>query len=233
LLEVKSVDVHYGRAQALWDVSFRVEEGEILTIIGSNGAGKSTTLKTITGLLNPTSGSIEFMGEKISELPPHEIVQRGISMIPEGRRVFPDLTVAENLKIGGYVRRNERKKNVPWVYELFPRLAERATQLAGTLSGGERQMLAVGRGLVSNPKLILFDEPSLGLAPMLVVQVFETVKRINEGGTTILLVEQNVRDSLEIADKAILLENGRVVLSGEGRELLGNEHVEKSYMGIL
>jgi branched-chain amino acid transport system ATP-binding protein len=225
--------VHYGRAQALWDVSFRVEEGEILTIIGSNGAGKSTTLKTITGLLNPTSGSIEFMGEKISELPPHEIVHRGISMIPEGRRVFPDLTVAENLKIGGYVRKNERKKNIPWVYELFPRLAERATQLAGTLSGGERQMLAVGRGLVSNPKLILLDEPSLGLAPMLVVQVFETVKRINEGGTTILLVEQNVRDSLEIAGKAILLENGRVVLSGEGKELLGNEHVEKSYMGIL
>jgi len=234
MLEIEGVNVFYGDIQALWDVSFRVNEGELVVIVGSNGAGKTTTLKTISGLLSPASGKINFLGERIDKASPHHIVELGIAHIPEGRRLFPYMTVLENLEMGAYTRRAREKRGetLEWVYELFPILAERKDQLAGTLSGGEQQMLAIGRGLMSRPKLLMLDEPSLGLAPMLVLSVFETVRQINEQGVTVMLVEQNVRHALELADRAYVLENGRITLQGTGKELLENEYVKEAYLGL-
>ncbi|MEM3702887.1 MAG: ABC transporter ATP-binding protein [Candidatus Bathyarchaeia archaeon] len=234
MLKVKNIDAFYENVQALWNVSFEVKKGEIVAIVGSNGAGKTTILRTISGLLHPNSGTIEFLGERIDNLPPHVIIQRGIAHIPEGRELFPFLTVLENLKIGSYVReaRVRRGETLEWVFQLFPRLEERRSQLAGTLSGGEMQMLAIARGLMSRPKLLMLDEPSLGLAPKLVMTVFETVERLHDEGITILIVEQNVRHTLEIADRAYVLETGHVVLQGTGKELLNNPHVKKAYLGL-
>jgi len=234
MLEVKRINVYYGDLQALWDVSFEVNKGEIVTIVGSNGAGKTTTLRTISGLLRPKPGEISFMGERIDRLPPHKIVEKGIAHIPEGRRLFPYMTVLENLELGAYTREAREKKDdtLEWVYQLFPKLKERRSQLAGTLSGGEQQMLAIGRALMSRPKLLMSDEPSLGLAPKLVLLVFEMLKKINEEGITILLVEQNVRHALELADRGYVLETGKIVLEGDSRELLANEHVKKAYLGM-
>jgi branched-chain amino acid transport system ATP-binding protein len=234
MLIVDKIDVFYGDLQALWNVSFTVEEGEITVIVGSNGAGKTTTLKTISGLLRPTSGSISFLGERIDRMPPHSIVELGISQIPEGRRLFPNMTVLENLKVGAYALKAWEKKDetMEWIFQLFPVLKERKNQLAGTLSGGEQQMLAIGRGLMSKPKLLMLDEPSLGLAPKLVLSTFNIIKQINKEGITILLVEQNVRQALELADKSYVLETGKLTLKGEGKELLKNEYIKKAYLGI-
>ena len=235
MLKVEGIDVYYGNVQALWRVSLEVNEGEIVSVIGANGAGKSTTLKTISGLLHPTSGGIKFFGEKIDSLTPDQIVERGIAHIPEGRRLFPYLTVTENLKLGAYVSgaREKARESIQWVYELFPILRERKNQLAGTLSGGEQQMLAIARGLMSRPKLLMLDEPSLGLAPKLVLQVFNIVKKLNkEEGVTILLVEQNVHHALRMADRAYVLETGRITMEGTGKELLNDAYVKKAYLGL-
>jgi len=234
MLEVDNINVFYGDLQALWDVSFRINDGEIVVIAGSNGAGKTTILKTISGLLHPKSGTINLVGRKIDKNPPHSIVDLGVAHIPEGRRLFPYMTVLENLEIGAYTRRAREKKNetLEWVYQLFPILKERKNQLAGTLSGGERQMLAVGRGLMSRPKLLMLDEPSLGLAPKLVLTVFDIVKKINKEGVTILLVEQNVRHALEIANRAYVLETGKITLEGKGKKLLASDYVKKAFLGL-
>jgi branched-chain amino acid transport system ATP-binding protein len=234
MLEVNKINVFYGDVQALWDVTFKVDKGEIVTIVGANGAGKSTTLKTIGGVLRPRPGEITFLGKRIDALPAHKIVEEGIAHIMEGRRLFPYMTVQENLELGAYNSRAwmKRKETLEWVHELFPILKERKDQLAGTLSGGEQQMLAIGRGLMSMPKLLMLDEPSLGLAPKLVMQVFDIVKKINEEGVTILLVEQNVQHALTLADRGYVLENGRIVMEGTGEELLKNPHVKKAYLGI-
>jgi branched-chain amino acid transport system ATP-binding protein len=233
LLEVSHIDAFHGSFQALWDVSLSVKPGEIVAIIGANGSGKSTLLDTISGLVHPVRGSIEFEGKNISTYEPFQIVDLGISQTPEGRRIFPDLTVLENLKIGSYNRRarSERAQNLQKVYQLFPLLEERKTQLAKTLSGGEQQMLALGRGLMSNPKLMLLDEISLGLAPLLVNELYRVLREIREKGITILFVEQNVRRSLIEADKAYIMEAGRVVLSGTVAELREEEKVKKAYFG--
>jgi len=234
LLTVDKINVFYGDAQALWNVGFKVDKGEIVTIVGSNGAGKTTTLKAISGLLHPNSGVINFLGSRIDNLLPHHIIDLGIAQIPEGRRLFPYMNVLENLEMGAYTRRAREKKKdtLEWVYQLFPILKERKNQLAGTLSGGEQQMLAIGRGLMSRPQLLMLDEPSLGLAPKLVLTVFETVKKINEEGVTVLLVEQNVRHALELANRGYTLETGRIVLEGEGKKLIANEHIKKTYLGL-
>lgn len=234
MLAVNNVNVSYGSLQVLWDVSFRVEKGEIVAIVGSNGAGKTTTLKTISGLLHPTSGSISFLGKRIDKMPPHQIVELGISHIPEGRRLFPNMTVLDNLRVGAYTPMAWKKKEetMEWVFQIFPVLKERKHQLAGTLSGGEQQMLAIARGLMSRPKLLMLDEPSLGLAPRIVLLVFDVIKQINNEGITILLVEQNVRQALELANRGYVMENGRIILEGEGIELLNNKHVKKAYLGI-
>jgi len=234
LVKVDNVSTYYEDLQALYNVSFKVEEGEIVSIIGPNGAGKSTILNTISGVFPPSSGTIEFLGKRIENFPPHRIVEMGIVQIPEARRLFPYMSVLENLELGAYTRRAREKKedSLRMVFDLFPILDERKSQLAGTLSGGEQQMLAIARGMMARPKLLMLDEPSLGLAPKLVRQVFEVVKQINEEGITILLVEQNVFHSLSIADRGYVLENGRVVLEGKGEELLGNEHVKRAYLGI-
>jgi len=234
LLSVDKINVFYGDLQALWEVSFNVEKGEIVTIVGSNGAGKSTTLRTISGLLRPRTGSIQFLGETLEKIPPHGIVKLGVAHIPEGRRLFPLYSVMENLKMGAYTRKQIEKKDetLEWVFKLFPILKERRNQAAGTLSGGEQQMLAIGRGLMSRPKLLMLDEPSLGLAPKLVLTLFDLVRKINEEGITVLLVEQNVRHALHLAHRAYVLETGRVVLEGEGDELMDNEHVKKAYLGM-
>jgi branched-chain amino acid transport system ATP-binding protein len=233
LLKVSHIDVFHGSFQALWDVSLSVKSGEIVAIIGANGSGKSTLLDTISGLVHPAKGSIEFEGKNISALEPFQIVQLGISQTPEGRGIFPDLTVLENLKIGSYNRkaRSERAQNLQRVYQLFPLLEERKNQLAKTLSGGEQQMLALGRGLMSNPKLMLLDEISLGLAPLLVNELYRALKDIRERGMTILFVEQNVRRSLIEADKAYIMEAGRVVLSGNVEDLREEEKVKRAYFG--
>ena len=233
LLKVSHIDAFHGSFQALWDVSLSVKPGEIVAIIGANGSGKSTLLDTISGLVHPVKGSIEFEGKNISTLEPFQIVDLGISQTPEGRRIFPDLTVLENLKIGSYNRRarSERAQNFQKVYQLFPLLEERKTQLAKTLSGGEQQMLALGRGLMSNPKLMLLDEISLGLAPLLVNELYRVLREIRERGITILFVEQNVRRSLIEADKAYIMEAGRVVLSGNVEDLREEEKVKKAYFG--
>jgi len=235
MLEVDGIDVYYGDLQALWDVSVTVEGKELAVICGSNGSGKSTLLKTVAGILKPKRGSIKFLDKKIDGIPPYTNVGQGISLVPEGARVFPYTTVLDNLKLGAYtVKEKERiKESLKFVYEIFPVLREREKQLAGTLSGGERQMLAIGRALMSEPKLLLLDEPSAGLAPLLSANVFEVIKEINEGkGTSILLSEQNLHQALKLADRAYVLETGRVVLTGTGEEVLNNDMVKKAYLGL-
>jgi branched-chain amino acid transport system ATP-binding protein len=234
MLEVVGINVFYGEAQALWDVTLSVQTGEIATLVGSNGAGKSTTLRAISGLVPPRTGEIRFEGTRIDRTPAHRIVELGIAQIPEGRRLWPGLTVRDNLDLGAYASaaRAAKKDTLDWVFHLFPRLKERQNQLAGTLSGGEQQMLAIGRGLLSKPKLLMLDEPSLGLAPVLVDEVFATIQEINRQGVTILLVEQNVNHALAISDHGYVLETGRVALAGSGSDLLADEHVKTAYLGF-
>lgn len=231
---MKNINVYYGKLQVLWDVSFKVEEGEIVSLVGSNGAGKTTTLRTISGLLHPPTGTIEFLGERIDRLPSHKIVAKGVAHVPEGRGIFSHLTVTENLKIGAYTSNAWKKKEetVKFVHELFPILEERKNQIAGTLSGGERQMLAIARALMSKPKLLMLDEPSLGLAPKIVMQIFDLLKKVSKEGITILLVEQNVWQALELANRSYVLETGRVTLEGTGKGLLENDQVKKAYLGL-
>ena len=233
MLKIENLQVNYGGIQALRGISLEVPDGKIVTLIGANGAGKSTTLRTITGLVKAASGSIQWNGEELLGKSIDKIVTSGIAMSPEGRRVFPDMTVLENLKIGAYLRKDkaEIEKDIQWVYSLFPRLEERSWQLAGTLSGGEQQMLAVGRALMSRPKLLLLDEPSLGLAPLVVQDIFSIIREINRQGVTVLLIEQNANMALKIADYAYVLETGNITLTGTGAELLTNEHVREAYLG--
>jgi branched-chain amino acid transport system ATP-binding protein len=234
MLEAKNIDAFYGKSQALWDVSVGVKEAEIVALVGANGAGKTTLLKIISGLLRPASGNVEYLGQRIDGLAPHSIVEMGISHIPEGRRLFSQMSVAENLEMGAYLGEawKHREETLRRVYELFPILQERRGQLANTLSGGEQQMVAMGRGLMSRPKLCLFDEPSYGLAPLLVTEIFRIIQELRDQGMTILLVEQNVRQSLEIADRACVLENGRIALQGQCEALLEEELVRKAYLGL-
>ena len=231
ILSVKDLQVNYGGIEAVKGISFDVHEGEIVTLIGANGAGKSTTLKAVAGLVKPKSGSIELRGENIVGVDTTDIVSKGITLVPEGRRVFADLTVLENIKIGAYLRKDDLSEDIKWIYELFPRLKERSWQLAGTLSGGEQQMLAVARALMSRPKLIMMDEPSLGLAPIIVKGIFDIIKEINRQGTTVLLIEQNANMALKNADYGYVLETGRITISGKGSDLLANEDVKKAYLG--
>lgn len=234
MLQVDEIDVYYGRLQALYGVSLSIEEKMIVSIVGSNGAGKTTAINAISGILRCSSGKIEFLGKRIDRLPPHQVVEEGIVQIPEGRQLFPRMNILENLEMGAYIRqaRARIKDNLRTVSELFPILDERKQQMAGSLSGGEQQMLAIGRALMSCPKLLMLDEPSIGLAPMMVKQIFETVENINRYGTTILLVEQNVFNSLSISNRGYVLENGEIVMEGEGKEILGNERIKESYLGI-
>jgi len=234
MLEVNKINAFYGDAQALWDLSFNVDEGEVITIVGSNGAGKTTTLRAVAGVLHPRSGGITFLGKRIDAVPVHKIVEEGIAHIMEGRKLFSYMTVRENLELGAYTPRawKRREKTLEWVHELFPILKEREKQLAGTLSGGEQQMLAIGRGLMSMPKLLMLDEPSLGLAPKLVLLVFDIIRRINKEGVTVLLVEQNVHHALTLANRGYVLETGRITLEGKGKELLENPLVKKAYLGM-
>jgi len=233
-LEVKNLNVAYGKIQVLWDVSFKVYKGEIVALVGSNGAGKTTTLKTIMGLIKPLSGSITFEGKRIDGKPTTEIVRMGITMVPEGRQLFPELSVYENLLAGAYLIKDkeEIRRRLEFVYNIFPVLEERRKQKAGTLSGGEQQMLAIGRALMSKPKLLMFDEPSLGLMPKLVDTILDTIASLKREGITILLVEQNVRAALEISDRGYVMENGRIVLEGKSDELLESERVKKAYLAI-
>ena len=231
MLKVENLVVHYGGIQAVRGISFEVPDKSIVTLIGSNGAGKSTTLRTITGLVKPTSGKVLFQGEDITGKSTESIVGMGITMTPEGRRIFPNLTVLENIKVGAYLRKDDLKKDIEWVYSLFPRLEERNWQMAGTLSGGEQQMLCVARALMSRPKLLMMDEPSLGLAPLIVADIFSIIRKINEAGVTILLVEQNANLALQTADTGYVIETGAITLTGPGRELLTNDAVKKAYLG--
>ena len=232
LLDVNNINVYYGAIHAIKGISFQVDEGEIVTLIGANGAGKTTTLDTIAGLLRSKTGEISFQGQRIDHLPAHAIVKNGLALVPEGRRVFAQMTVEENLEMGAFTRdKGEVPASLEKVYELFPRLQERRRQVAGTLSGGEQQMLAMGRALMSTPKLMMLDEPSMGLAPILVEQVFEIIASLHKAGTTILLVEQNAQMALSIADRAYVLENGQITLSGTGAELAQSEQVRKAYLG--
>jgi len=234
MLRIKDIDVFYGDVQVLWGVSLEVNKGEILALLGANGAGKSTTIKTISCLLRPRRGGLWFEDQDLVNFPPHRVITLGIMHVPEGRRLFPQMTVEENLLLGSLhgEAKTKRAQTLKQVYEIFPRLKERRTQLAGTLSGGEQQMLALGRGLMSLPKLMMLDEPSLGLAPIVVRSIFEIVQRINKEGVTVLLVEQNVKQSLNICNRAYVLENGRVVLTGTGKDLLDNAHIKEAYLGI-
>jgi branched-chain amino acid transport system ATP-binding protein len=234
LLEVNNLNVYYGAIHALQGISFTVEEGEIVTLIGANGAGKSTTLRTISGLLHPRSGSILFKGKEITSTPAEQIVRLGISQVPEGRKIFAPLTVKENLEMGAYTRKDpvEIQQSMERVFASFPRLKERISQLGGTLSGGEQQMLATGRGMMSRPSLLLLDEPSMGLSPILVEEIFNIIKGINSRGTSILLVEQNALMALSVAKRAYVLETGRIVLSGDAKEVANNPQVKASYLGI-
>ena len=233
MLKIENLCVNYGGIRALDGISMEVEDGKIVTLIGANGAGKSTTLRSITGLVRASSGSVQWDGEELLGKPIDAIVKAGIALVPEGRRVFSDLTVLENLKIGAYLRddKEQIEKDIQWVYSLFPRLEERNWQFAGTLSGGEQQMLAVGRALMSKPKLIMMDEPSLGLAPLVVQDIFKIIRTINEQGVTVLLIEQNANMALKIADKAYVLETGRITMEGTGRQLLEDERVKEAYLG--
>ncbi len=232
MLKVNEINVYYGAIHAIKGVSFEVNGGEVVTLIGANGAGKSTILNTVCGLLRSRTGSIEFLDKNLANVPAHKIVELGLAHVPEGRRVFQQMTVEENLEMGAYTQsRSSVDPNLERVYDQFPRLKERRKQVAGTLSGGEQQMLAMGRGLMSNPKLLMLDEPSMGLAPILVEQIFEIIKRLHKAGTTILLVEQNARMALSVADRGYVLETGKIVATGTGEELLRDEAVKKAYLG--
>jgi len=233
MLEIKNLHVKYGNIEAIHGIDIKIDKGEIVTILGANGAGKSTTLMTISGLIKPSEGSIIFEGEDITQVPANKIVEMGISQVPEGRRLFGTLTVEENLELGAFTIKDKKtiEKNKEWSYSLFPRLKERRKQLAGTLSGGEQQMLAIARGLMSNPRLLLMDEPSLGLAPILVKSIFETIKTINESGVTVLLVEQNAKAALKLANRGYVMEVGNIVLEDESSNLLTNPQVRKAYLG--
>ena len=231
MLEIKDLNVSYGGIKAVKDISFVVPKGEVVTLIGANGAGKSSTLRSNVGLVKPESGSILFEGSELAGLSTDQIVSRGITLVPEGRRVFPDMTVLENLKIGAYMRKDSLEEDLKWVHDLFPRLKERSWQLAGTLSGGEQQMLAIGRALMSKPDLIMMDEPSLGLAPLIVQSVFDIIREINRQGVTILLVEQNANMALKAANLGYVMETGRITMTGTGAELLENEEVKSAYLG--
>ncbi len=234
LLKISGLEASYGELKVLWGIDLEVGKGEVVAVVGPNGAGKTTLLRTIVGLLREDKGDIIFEGERINELPAYERVRKGISLVPEGGELFPYMTVQENLDIGAYLPEARKKyhENLEFVFTLFPRLKERRNQLAGTLSGGERQMLAIARALMSSPKLLMFDEPSLGLAPNLAVNVLKTIRELNKEGYTILLVEQNVKLALEISNRGYVIENGRIVLSDESKKLLGNPHVRKAYLGI-
>ena len=233
MLKIENLHVHYGGIHALRGINMEVEEGQIISLIGANGAGKSTTLKSIMGLVNKTDGRVEFNGKDITKMQTRDIVKEGIVLCPEGRRVFPDLTVEENLVMGSYLRKDKEgiKKDKDWVYELFPRMKEREWQLAGTLSGGEQQMLAVGRALMAKPKLLMLDEPSLGLAPLVIKDIFSIIKEIKESGVNVLLIEQNAKAALEISNFAYVIETGVVTMSGAGKDLLNDDRVRKAYLG--
>ncbi len=232
ILKVEGINVYYGAIHAIKDISFHVNEGEIVTLIGANGAGKTTTLQTISGLLRSKTGSILFRNQEISSIPPHKLVGQGLAQVPEGRRVFLQMSVQENLEMGAYTQSPAGvPQDLEMVYELFPRLKERRTQVAGTLSGGEQQMLAMGRALMSHPKLLMLDEPSMGLAPLLVEQIFEIIQNLHKAGTTILLVEQNAQAALSVADRGYVLETGKIVTTGTGAELLSSPAIKKAYLG--
>ncbi len=234
MLKVEGISSHYGDIQVLWQVSLEVSPKDVVTMVGSNGSGKTTTINTISGMLHPVSGAIQFLGESIHLLPPHKIVEKGISLIPEGRKLFPEMTVLENLELGAYFPTARRKiaETLQWVFGLFPRLQERRSQLAGTLSGGEQQMLTVGRGLMSTPQLLLIDEPSMGLAPLVVAELFRTIRKINQEGLTVFLVEQNARLAMEISVRTYVLENGRIVKEGKSKDLLEDDNIRKAYLGL-
>ena len=233
MLEVKDLQVYYGVIQAIKGISFEVNQGEVIALIGANGAGKTTTLHTITGLLSPKSGQVLFEGKDITTTPAHKIVSMGMAHVPEGRRVFAELSVYENLKMGAYTRKDkaEIEETLQSVYKRFPRLKERKNQMAGTLSGGEQQMLAMGRALMSKPRIILMDEPSMGLSPIMVNEIFDIIRAVSESGTTVLLVEQNAKKALSIADRAYVLETGKIVLSGDAKDLLEDDSIKKAYLG--
>jgi branched-chain amino acid transport system ATP-binding protein len=234
MLTVNHINAFYGRVQALWDISLRVNEGEIVALVGANGSGKTTLLNIIFSLIRPASGTVEFQGRRIDSLAPHHIGELGISYVPEGGRPFREMTVRENLEMGAYVNKawKQKEETLNQVYQMFPRLKERQKQLVGTLSGGELQMVSIGRGLMSRPKLCVFDEPSYGLAPLLVKEIFRIIQGLRDQGIAILLIEQNVRQTLEIADKAYVLENGRIVSEGKSKELLQDDHIKKAYLGL-
>ena len=233
MLEIRDLEVNYGAINAIKKISFDVNEGEVIALIGANGAGKTTTLHTITGLLKAKSGSVKFEGKELTKMPPHKIVEMGMAHVPEGRRVFAQLSVLENLKLGAFIRKDKDgiEEDLRNIYERFPRLEERKNQLAGTLSGGEQQMLAMGRALMSRPRIILMDEPSMGLSPIYVSEIFDIIKSINKDGTTVLLVEQNAKKALSIADRAYVLETGMIALSGDAKDLMNNDTVKKAYLG--
>ena len=231
VLQVENINVYYGSIHAVKDVSFHVEQGEVVTLIGANGAGKSTTLNTVAGLLRSRTGSVRFMDEERRPVPSHKLVGRGMALVPEGRRIFQHMTVQENLDMGGYCRSGDLNADIESVYERFPRLKERRKQVAGTLSGGEQQMLAMGRALMSHPKLLMLDEPSMGLAPLLVEQIFDIIRQLHADGTTILLVEQNAQAALAVADRGYVLETGRIVTEGTGAALLESDAIKKAYLG--
>ena len=231
VLQVENINVYYGSIHAVKDVSFHVEQGEVVTLIGANGAGKSTTLNTVAGLLRSRMGSVRFMDEELRHVPNHKLVGRGMALVPEGRRIFQHMTVQENLDMGGYCRSGDLNADIESVYERFPRLKERRKQVAGTLSGGEQQMLAMGRALMSHPKLLMLDEPSMGLAPLLVEKIFDIIRQLHADGTTILLVEQNAQAALAVADRGYVLETGRIVTEGTGAALLESDAIKKAYLG--
>ena len=234
MLEIRDLSFAYGDLQVLWGVDLKVEQGEIVSVVGANGAGKSTLLKNISRTVRGRAATLQFDGQDLRDLPAHDVVELGVVQVPEARRIFPDMTVLENLRLGSYSRRSraDRKRNLERVFSLFPRLSERQEQLGGTMSGGEQQMLAIARGLMANPRLLLLDEPSIGLAPLLVTNIFETIAEINRQGTTIVLLEQNVYQSLRISNRGYVVELGRIVLHGTGSELVENDHVKKAFLGI-
>ena len=234
MLRLENVNAGYGDVQVLWDVSFHVDAKEFVVLVGANGAGKSTIMKTISSLIRPTGGEVTFEGKHLDQLPPYKIIEAGIAHVPEGRQLFPEMTVKENLELGSLApsAKAKRKETLEWVLDLFPRLRERQKQLAGTMSGGEQQMCAIARGLMSRPKMVMFDEPSLGLSPLLTQEIFRLAQQVHREGLTILMVEQNVKQTLAICDRAYVLENGRIVLEGKGKELLENEQVKQAFLGI-